>query len=56
MKKSLSLKDKKDLNDIVKGLLLYGSPLPCKRVRDIMHYIPTLQNQDLIRIKIITVH
>lgn len=39
MKKSISLKDKKDLNDIVKGLLLYGSPLPCKRHHALYTYI-----------------
>lgn len=39
MKKSISLKDKKDLNEIVKGLLLYGSPLPCKRRHALYTYI-----------------
>jgi hypothetical protein len=39
MKKSISLKDKRELTDIVKGLLLYGSPLPCKRHHALYTYI-----------------
>lgn len=39
MKKSINIKEKQGISVIVKAILLYGSPLPCKRKHALYNYI-----------------
>ena len=39
MKKSINIKEKQGISVIVKAILLYGSPLPCKRHHALYTYI-----------------